>query len=456
VTIDLQTPSTARERPTGESGQGAATEAGVAGEALDSSDLLVTSALALVVGALAGVVGAAYRLSLEAADRLRSDVVAFAQNEGLLGFALLVAICAAAAFIAAWMVRRFSPHASGSGIPHVEAVLRGMAAPAGFVLLPVKFIGGVLAIGSGLALGREGPSVQIGAVIGHLVGVASGRGWPDCRALLAAGAGAGLATAFNAPMAGAVFVLEELVQKFEHRSALTALAASSTAIATAHLILGDTLEFRLPPLAYPAPEIGPLFFVLGAVMGFLGIFYNWLLLRTVSVYESFSHTPVELRAAATGALVGVLAWFAPGLVGGGQIITQGALSGAQDVFILPLVLLLRFGLGSASYAAGTPGGLFAPMLALGALAGLFFGVVCGLLLPGVDIQPQAFAVVGMTALFTAAVRAPLTGIVLATEMTGSAVLLLPMLAACFTAMLAPTAMRCPPIYESLRDRLLRR
>ena len=255
--------------------------------AFDQADLLVTSGLALVVGALTGVVGALYRLALEAADRFRGVIVAFAQGEGLLGFTMLVAICAAAAFIAAWMVRRFSPHASGSGIPHVEAVLRGMAAPADFILLPVKFIGGVLAIGSGLALGREGPSVQIGAVIGHLVGSTARRGWPDCRALLAAGAGAGLATAFNAPMAGAVFVLEELVQKFEHRTALTALAASSTAIATAHFILGDALEFRLPPLDYPEPAVGPLFFVLGVAMGFLGIFYNWLLLRTLDVLREF-------------------------------------------------------------------------------------------------------------------------------------------------------------------------
>ncbi len=311
-------------------------------------------------------------------------------------------------------------------------------------------------MGSGLALGREGPSVQIGAVIGHLIGKASGRDWADCRALLAAGAGAGLATAFNAPMAGAVFVLEELVQKFEHRTAIAALGASSTAIATAHFILGDAPEFALSPLDYPAPAIGPLFFLFGGLMGFLGVFYNRLLYATLRAYDSFSKTPVERRAALTGAAVGALAWFAPGIVGGGETISQSALSGSQDIFILPLVLALRFGLGSASYAAGTPGGLFAPMLALGALAGLFFGVICGLLLPGLDIQPQAFAVVGMTALFTAAVRAPLTGMVLVTEMTGSAVLLLPMLAACFTAMLAPTLLGEAPIYEALRDRLLRK
>ncbi|GLI93690.1 H(+)/Cl(-) exchange transporter ClcA [Methylocystis echinoides] len=424
--------------------------------ASDRAGLLVFGALALVVGVLSGVVGALYRLSLQAADQFRGVVVAWAQGEGLLGFVLVVAICAAAACVAAWMVRRFSPHASGSGIPHVEAVLHGLAPPAGVILLPVKFIGGVLAIGSGLALGREGPSVQIGAVIGHLVGAASRRNWPDCRALLAAGAGAGLATAFNAPMAGAVFVLEELVQKFEHRTALAALAASSTAIATAHLILGDALELSLPPIRYPAPGVEPLFLLLGVAMGFLGIFYNWLLFRTLALYDSFVRASVETRAAATGALIGVVAWCAPGLVGGGEVITQAALAGTQDIFILPFVLMLRFGLGSASYSAGTPGGLFAPMLALGALAGLFFGVVCGLLFPGLAIEPQAFAVVGMTALFTSAVRAPLTGMVLVTEMTGSAVLLLPMLVACFAAMLAATAMGSAPVYEALRERLLRR
>ncbi len=380
----------------------------------------------------------------------------WAQGRALVGVLCAMGICALAAYVAAWMVKRFSPHASGSGIPHVEAVLHGEAPPSRFILLPVKFFGGVLAIGSGLALGREGPSVQIGAVIGHLVGSASGRSWADCRALLAAGAGAGLATAFNAPMAGAVFVLEELVQKFEHRTAIAALGASSTAIATAHFILGDRPEFALSQLDYPAAATGPLFFLFGGLMGFLGVFYNRLLFATLAAYDSFSRTPVELRAALTGAAVGALAWLAPGIVGGGETITQTALSGSQDIFILPLVLMLRFGLGSASYAAGTPGGLFAPMLALGALAGLFFGVVCGLLLPGLDIQPQAFAVVGMTALFTAAVRAPLTGMVLVTEMTGSAVLLLPMLAACFTAMLAPTLLREAPIYEALRERLLRR
>ncbi len=418
------------------------------------SGFLILSALALLVGGVAGVFGALFRLTLQGADRYRDDIIRWAHGEALLGLMILVVICAGAAFVSAWMVRRFSPHASGSGIPHVEAVLHGEAEPAPFILLPVKFAGGCLAIGAGLALGREGPSVQMGAVIGHLTGGAFRRNWADNRALLAAGAGAGLATAFNAPMAGAVFVLEELTQKFDQRIAVAALAASSTAIAVAHLLLGDKPDFGVSALDYPAPSIGPLFFILGAAMGLFGVAYNRFLLATLSTAERF---PAEMRAAAVGACVGLLAWFAPSLVGGGDGLTQAALSGSQDLFLLPFVLSLRFGLGSVSYAAGTPGGIFAPLLALGALAGLFFGVACGLLLPGLDIQPQAFAIVGMTAFFTAVVRAPLTGIVLVTEMTGVVVvLLLPMLAACFTPMLTPTLLGSAPIYDSLRARLLTR
>ena len=149
------------------------------------------------------------------------------------------------------------------------------------------------------------------------------------------------------------------------------------------------------------------------------------------------------------------AWFAPSLVGGGDAITQRSLAGAETLSLLPLVFLLRFGLGTVSYAAGTPGGLFAPMLALGAQLGLFFGLVCRLAFPDLDIQAEGFAVVGMAAFFTGVVRAPLTGIVLVTEMTANVTMLLPMLIACFAAMLVPTLLRNAPIYESLREHTLR-
>ena len=186
-----------------------------AGAADGSGNLLALALLALVVGAAAGFVGAVFRLALEKADRLRDALIAWAHGEQLAGFLIVVVASTAATLVAAWLVRRYSPYASGSGVPYVEAVLNGELPEAPFRIIPVKFVGGVLAIGSGLALGREGPSVQMGAAMAHLIGKLFGRNWPDCRVLLAAGAGAGLATAFNAPIAGAIFVLEELVRRFE-------------------------------------------------------------------------------------------------------------------------------------------------------------------------------------------------------------------------------------------------
>src|SRR5262245_37052941 len=170
--------------------------------------VLTLAAVSLVAGAATGLVGALFRICLERANEFRDVFVRWAAGVGVVGFALVVVVCAVAAAVAAWLVRRFSPHAAGSGIPHVEAVLSGKLRPAPFVLIPVKFVGGVLAMGAGLALGREGPSVQIGSSIAHLCGKLFRRNWPDVRVLMAAGAGAGLATAFNAPTAGAVFVLE--------------------------------------------------------------------------------------------------------------------------------------------------------------------------------------------------------------------------------------------------------
>jgi CIC family chloride channel protein len=417
--------------------------------------LLTLALLTLIVGAGSGLIGAAFRLALEHAEHLRTAVIVWAHGEQFAGFLLVTAASAAAVALAAWLVCRFSPAASGSGIPQVEAELRGELPQVPFRLIPIKFVGGLLAIGSGLALGREGPSVQMGSTIGHLVGRIFRRNFPDCRVLLAAGAGAGLATAFNAPIAGAIFVLEELVQQFEPRIAIAALGASATAIGVARVFLGDAPDFHVGALAYASPESRALYFLLGAIAGLAAILYNRALLGSIAAANRLERWPVPLRAAVIGAAVGMLAWFAPALVGGGDAITQQALAGADVWVAVPLVFLIRFALGAVSYAARTPGGLFAPMLVLGAQLGLLFGVICRLLFPDLHVQPEGFAVVGMAAFFTGVVRAPLTGIVLVVEMTASVHMLLPMLGACFVAMLVPTLLHDAPIYESLGASLLR-
>jgi CIC family chloride channel protein len=386
------------------------------------------------------------------ADQLRDRFVGWAQEARFLGLVLLVAGCGAATATAAWLVRRFSPHASGSGIPHVEAVLQGKMPQAPYRLIPVKFVGGILAIGSGLALGREGPSVQMGASMAHLVSRLFRCPLLDCLLLLAGGAGAGLATAFNAPIAGAVFVLEELVRRFDTRTAIATFGASAGAIAVSRMFLGDLPDFQVTPLPYPGLVTVPLYLLLGALVGLIGIAYNRAILGALAATSRLAWWPIELRAGLIGASVGLVAWFNPGIIGGGDLLTQRALSGNATVGWLVLIFLVRFTLGPLCYAARTPGGLFAPMLVLGAQGGLLLGHVCCDWAGGLAPDPRALAVVGIAAFFTAVVRAPLCGIVLAIELTGCFTLLLPMLSACFAAMIVATQLHEPPIYDSLREK----
>ncbi|MEM8572527.1 MAG: H(+)/Cl(-) exchange transporter ClcA [Pseudomonadota bacterium] len=433
--------------------------------AMEARGLLFLAVVALIVGAISGAICSAFRLSLEQADALRARLLDFLNGTASLGpfygysipmtpllAAMLMALAAAsAAALAAGLVRRVAPAASGSGIPHVEAVVEGAMQPAPLALIPVKFCGGVLAMGGGLALGREGPSVQMGATVGHLLGGMLRMRWSDRRALIVGGAGAGLATAFNAPVAGAVFVLEELLGRFDQRISVVALGTSVGAIVVSRAILSNELDFQVPELAAGGLEAQGIFLLLGLFVGLLAYLYNRTLLTTLTLTERIGG-PVEMRAALIGAAVGLLAWYTPDLVGGGDNLTQLALSGEIALAFIPMLFLIRLLLSTFSYAAATPGGLFAPMLVLGAVSGLAFGTLAVERWPDLGVEAEAFAVVGMAAFFAGAVRAPVTGIVLVTEMTGSATLLLPLLAACFGATLVVEMLREPPIYASLRNR----
>lgn len=412
--------------------------------------------LAVVVGALTGVVAGTFRILLEHADRLRLAFVTWAQGFGVLGLLLTIVAAAAATGLAAYLVRRYSPLARGSGIPEVEATLKGEVPPWGRLLLLVKYVGGLLAMGAGLALGREGPSIQMGATVGHFFGNVA-RGASDLqKTLIAAGAGSGLAVTFNAPISGAAFVIEELVKRFETRITLATLGASAAGVAVARLMIGDAPDFPVPPVPFMAFGELPLYLALGAICGVLGGGYVRLILGALAVADRFDRVPGEWRAALVGAVVGLIAWSSPALVGGGDNLTRAALDGTLLGWTLLLVFALRFLLGPASYAAGTPGGIFAPMLVLGAQLGVMLHSAVDALgmVPGA--QPIALAIAGMSAFFTAVVRAPLTGIVLVAELTDSVSALLPMLAASFTAMAVAEAMKVAPVYDALGERAARK
>ena len=300
------------------------------------------------------------------------------------------------------------------------------------LIAAVVLAGGLLAISGGLALGREGPSVQMGGTAAVIVASLTRRNLADLRVLVAAGAAAGLATAFNAPIAGGVFVLEELLKRFDPRTTIATLVASASGFVAAHLLVRSRYDFDMKTL--PDPRLVEYGWILGigVVTGVLAVLYNGAVMAALHRADA-SSWPKEARAAVTGALVGLLVWYAPDLAVAG-------------------VFTLRFVLGVLSYAAATPGGLFAPMLVLGSQAGLIVGLIAVHLTPHAVPSLPACALIGMAAFFTASVHAPVTGLILATEMTGNTNQLPPMLGACAVAMLIAVALRSEPIYHRLSDR----
>ena len=404
-------------------------------------------------GLLTGVVGAAFRLALLQADGLRNALITWAWQWPLLGWTIPFVSAALFVATAAWLVQRIAPLAAGSGVQHVEAVMRGEAAPAPFAVLPVKFFGGVLAIGSGLALGREGPTVQMGAVIGAWVAKRGALDEDAVRSVQSAAAGAGLAVAFNTPLGGIAFVFEELARRFSTELMVTALAACATAVLVARAILGDTLDFVVRPPSEPTGSVVIACLLLGGLLGLLGAAYNRAILFALDRFAAFSAVPEPPRAALVGGVVGLVAWFEPRLVGGGDPLIQAVLDARLSVSMLVVVFVARWLLGPLSYAARTPGGLFAPLLVVGAVVGSLFAQLASAALPALGLSPTMGAIVGMAAFFTAVVRAPFTGALLVLGMTGTLTPLAPVLAACVVATIVPTALGSAPIYDTLRERM---
>ncbi|WP_232423298.1 ClC family H(+)/Cl(-) exchange transporter [Mycobacterium sp. 155] len=417
----------------------------------ESAESLVGFVLtAAVVGALTGLTAASFRLLLVQAGQWRESLSSWAQGSWW-GLIVVVFICAVCTMVAAALVARIEPNAEGSGIPRVEAVVEGRAEPGKFRILPIKYVGGLLSLGAGLALGREGPSVQMGGSVAVIIASLTRRSQTDLRILAAGGAAAGLATAFNAPIAGGVFVLEELVKRFDPRTTLATLVASASGFVVAYPLIHSGTDFYMPQLSEPRLADAGWVVAVGIVTGVLGVLYNKAIMFGLHRADT-SRWPVEVRAAAIGGGVGILVWCAPDLAGGGDNLTQQALLGHGTIWAVIGVLVLRFVLGAASYAAGTPGGLFAPMLVLGADTGLIVALVAAHFVPDAAPSPAGLALIGMASFFTASVHAPVTGLILATELTGTTNQLPPMLGACATALLVAMVLRSRPIYGLLADR----
>jgi CIC family chloride channel protein len=422
--------------------------------ALLNSRVVRLAAASILAGVTIGLVGGAFRYLLVRADQLRDALVYQAHVWPHFGWLAPVVFAAVAAALARVLVIRFSPFAAGSGVQHVEAAMTGEMKLSPPVIVPVKFFGGLLALGSGLALGREGPTVQMGASLGSLVSKSLVHGEEDQRVVNAAGAGAGLAVAFNAPIGGSVFVFEELTSSFTPWLMVATLAAASVAVWIMRAMLGNELDFTVKHVSSTQSWLLFPFLALGALLGGVGALYNASTMAMLRLSDRVAGISSVKRAAFIGGAVGLAAWFAPKLVGSGDSVTQAIFSERNTIEVLLAVFLLRFLLGPWSYAAATPGGLFAPLLLLGAAFGALFGEVLNHVMPALGTSSLAFAVVGMSALFSASVRAPLTGVVLTVEMTGRGDLTLALLVASLGAMVVAMLLNSEPIYASLKRLML--
>ena len=338
----------------------------------------------------------------------------------------------------------------------LEAVLHRLRKLEWKRVLPVKFLGGVLVIGSGMALGREGPTVQMGGSIADAISRWLKVSERERLTLISAGAGAGLAAAFNAPLSGLVFVLEEVRRDFQPIVFGAAFVAAAVADIVARIGSGQFPVFAVPTYTVPPLSALPIFALLGIVAGLFGVVFNRGLLASIEAYARIPARFSVLAAAITGGVVGLVGWFSPLLIGSGHSLAESALKGNLTLAAIPLFFAIRFVLTTSSYATGAPGGIFAPLLVLGALIGLGIGQVFHNIAPEMAPVPAVFAVVGMAAYFTAIVRAPLTGIMLIVEMTGNYSQMLPLLVSCFCAYAVAELLKDLPIYEALLERDLTR
>jgi len=407
---------------------------------------------ALVIGLVAGFLASVFRKALQWSELHR--IAWLHRLPWAESLVVALALGAVGSGVGLWLVRRFAPETAGSGIPHLKSVVLGEKELHWKRVLPVKFLAGLAGIGGGLALGREGPTIQMGGATGLMVSswfrVKGGEG--ERKALISAGAGAGLAAAFNAPLAGVIFVLEELHGSFTPVIFVAAFLASVTADVVCRVLTGETPVFSLHGMPAPSMSSLPVALVLGVLAGFGGVLFNRCLLASLDLFDRFRHLPPFVVGAAAGLTVGFAAWIYPEVSGSGALLAERAFAGEIALRWIFVLIAARFALTMVSYGSGAAGGIFAPLLVLGALGGLAVGIVAHAVAPGWVAYPEVFAVLGMGALLTAIVRAPLTVIVLMIELTGQYDFMLPLLVSCFAAYGVAEALRDAPIYEALRER----
>lgn len=407
----------------------------------------------ILIGLLVGLIVVAFRYLLEQAEMLRTVVYGYLQAGywplTLLWFLGLFVI----AYLLNWIVT-VEPMAAGSGIPQVKGIILGLMKMKWLRVLLYKFIGGVLAIGAGLSLGREGPSIQLGATIGQGLSRNLGRSKMEERYLLTSGASAGLAAAFNAPLAGVMFSLEELHKNFSPTVLMPAVAAALTAVVVSQHFFGNNPIFNFVDLpVFPIPYYGYII-LLGILIGLLGIAFNRVLIKTLDLYEQQVWLSGMWKMALPLVVAGILGFVLPEVLGGGNSLVDALASKAFSLNILWILLIVKFFFTMFSYGSGVPGGIFLPLLVIGALAGSIFSHILISLGQLDPFYGTNIIVLSMAAYFSAVVKAPITGTILIMEMTGSFNHMLSLIVISMTAYLVTDIAKSKPIYEELLERSL--
>jgi CIC family chloride channel protein len=410
--------------------------------------------LTLVVGAVCGVVAVAFHVTILAAERLMID-----RAHDSAGWPWMMVLTPALGGILSGLLLYYVvPGARGSGIPQVKVAyeIKGGRLPLRDAI--GKFLISALQIGSGASLGREGPTVHICAGVASKLGKFAALSQQNLRRLLPVGVAAGIAAAFNAPIAAVTFTIEEVVGDLDQSVLSGVIVAAAIAAAIERGILGEHPVFTITQ-SYGFHNISSLFLYafLGIAAAAVSLLFSESLMRLRKSFGSLTSVPAWATPAvggiATGLLaVGTLYWFqADGVTGGGYSTLSSALSASLPLKVMIVLCLAKLAATVFSYSSGGAGGIFAPALFVGGMLGGSVGFLDVNLLGHSNDQVGAFALVGMGAVFAGVIRAPITSVLIIFEMTGSYGLILPLMISNMTSYALAKHLRPLPIYEALLE-----
>jgi H+/Cl- antiporter ClcA len=407
----------------------------------------------ILIGFVVGLMVVLFRWLLSQADVLRRDLYRALPGLPPWRIALWVLALALTGLFLGWAAK-VRPMIKGSGIPQVKGALLRLMTLDWAPELPLKFITGLLGLGAGLSLGREGPSIQIGAYVGKGVLTIFRRPSRERKILVSAASAAGVAAAFNAPLAGVLFVLEELQSSFSPLFISCSLGAAMAADVVAGYFfgLGPVFDFRhvaVLPLRYL-----PWVVLLGIFCGLLGDVFKRSLYLSLNLYDRL-RVPQILRPLVPLLLSVPVSFLLWDITGGGHALIESLSHGDNPHEFLLLLLAAKILFTASCYGSGTSGGIFLPLLTCGALSGVILGK--GLVMAGfaTDEQSLNFMILGMAAFFTGAVKAPVTGIILILEMSGNFNHLGSLVLVCFTSFVLTELIASRPVYTVLLERLVK-